>query len=1618
MLRQLLFSIITLFFVVVAFETGAQEARMPFPLSAGQDSVYHSGSCGTDLLLASQRKDPRFKAAEENMNRAILAHQRRANADTVTLPVVFHVVDENPAFFSDVQVQAAINDLNDAFSKSGAYGGSTGVDTKIRFCLARQAPDGGITTGITRTTSFFANDLNPLFEDARLKNLVQWDPSRYINIWYIRTMHWEITARFQCGTWLRLYAGGYATMPPGGGPTDGIVVTGLGTMLAHEMGHYLGLYHTFEGLSCQNWNCTTDGDRVCDTPPDSWMGNSAACNLPDNSCTSDTLSGFTADVPDDISNFMDYGNDACHNKFTQGQADRMQAAIATQRPGLLQNKCSPPCTESIAAAFSRNNHYPLPNDVIQFTNLSTGAATYEWLVNGTVTAATANFSTSFGTPGKYRVTLKAYNGGTCFSSFSHDVIVTCGVTARFFTDKREIASIGPKYLDSIRFSNTSVGAATYQWLMRNDKGMAEQVISTAKDFVYVFAVPANYTVRLIATNGGCADTTASYFIPVTDPTPDGSLYITGVDCYQETKVRVSFFVCNNGFGPIPEKTVVSFYDGDPRTAGPKKLGTFLLPAAIPGLCCGYLYTAIFDVGYRKLNTLFGVFNDSSAARPLVLPNTSFDEKDYRNNIASYSNFAFRVLATPPLSVMEWGDTVQLRAQTFPTAASLYTWTTAKDLTCTSCQTPLLIADSTTSKQVVATSIYGCTDTARVAVQVPPYNDFSVVLDDVQCAGGDSLAIRFTIKNSFKRAVIPKGLTVAFYKGDPTGAAADLLPNLFSVKDTVKAGSVTYTFTIKGAGPGKIYAVSNDSGKVVPVALPTTAFLEKGYSNNIGSFDYPGFTVTPSPLTATLEWGDTLQLTAGAGPGLVSSYTWATAKDLSCTTCQSPLLVADSTTIKQVVAMNIYGCSDTALVDIQVPPYNDFSLTLDDVQCRSGDSLQVWFTLKNSFKRAVIPKGLTVAFYKGDPTGSGGAFLPKLFTVPDTVKSNVATFTTTIKGAGKGKIYAAVNDSGKIVPVVMPASLFLEKGYGNNFASFDYTGFSVQPSPLTATLEWRDTLALTATAGPGIVQSFTWSNIHNLSCTACASTVLVADTTTTKTVVARSALGCTDTASVSILVPPYNDFSARITEVQCARGDSLFVSFSLANSFKRPLLPKGLSLAFYTSDPTQRGAQWLPPLFTLTDTLFFSEAGFSTFIKGMPAGTLYAAINDSAKGLPLQLPTTGLLEKAYANNVLSFAYSPEVLVVQPADTTVFRKSSIALELKTTVYNAASTLWQASGANTVSCGVCESPLVAVYENGDVSVQTENRFGCLLQGKATVKIFPPDFRVTVLNTSCFTNDTAMVTFRVCQANGYDSLWQNIPVSFYDGNPATAATRLLSSTFRTRLRPGDTCATFTTKVLAPRTGGLVAVVNDKGDDRALVPNPAFTETDMQNNGSPFSYTPFAVSIVPRDTAINRLTSVQLAPVVTGGTAMSYLWQPAPPLSCASCPAPVVFSLPYTTTFSLLAQNEAFCTDTAVAIVRSHSQAGIYVPTAFTPNGDGRNDVLYVMAGAEVARIKSFSVFNRWGQRVFTVQNVEANTPLHGWRGTVGGEKAPPETYVYYVEVEQGDGKRKAAKGTVVLIR
>src|SRR5579862_375940 len=217
------------------------------------------------------------------------------------IPVVFHIISSNPFAITDQSIIDAVKDLNDAFAHTGVYAsGPPGANTQITFCLAKTDPNGGNTTGITRTQSVLGN-FDSDIEDDKMKNLISWDPKTYCNIWLVDTVLNEFLTSFSCGLWTRHFNTGYATFTPGD-LGDGIVTTGFGPTLAAYMGTYLGLKFTFSLGSCTNNNCAVDGDGICDTPPSSVAGGS--CSSPQNSCSTDTISGFTRDVPDLTSNFM------------------------------------------------------------------------------------------------------------------------------------------------------------------------------------------------------------------------------------------------------------------------------------------------------------------------------------------------------------------------------------------------------------------------------------------------------------------------------------------------------------------------------------------------------------------------------------------------------------------------------------------------------------------------------------------------------------------------------------------------------------------------------------------------------------------------------------------------------------------------------------------------------------------------------------------------------------------------------------------------------------------------------------------------------------------------------------------------------------------------------------------------------------------------------------------------------------------------------------------------------------------------------------------------------------------------------------------------------------------
>ncbi|HET6245489.1 MAG: CotH kinase family protein [Bacteroidetes bacterium] len=102
---------------------------------------------------------------------------------------------------------------------------------------------------------------------------------------------------------------------------------------------------------------------------------------------------------------------------------------------------------------------------------------------------------------------------------------------------------------------------------------------------------------------------------------------------------------------------------------------------------------------------------------------------------------------------------------------------------------------------------------------------------------------------------------------------------------------------------------------------------------------------------------------------------------------------------------------------------------------------------------------------------------------------------------------------------------------------------------------------------------------------------------------------------------------------------------------------------------------------------------------------------------------------------------------------------------------------------------------------------------------------------------------------------------------------------------------------------------------------------------------------------------------------------------------------------------------DTTIVVPPGGVGAGVFIPNAFSPNGDGTNDVLFLF-GNKVASIE-FSVFNRWGQKVFETTSLST-----GWDGTFNGQLLNPGVYAYQIQVKFINGDEENKRGNITLFK
>lgn len=407
--------------------------------------------CGTDhrvmSLYGDQIKDGQHfsEFVESDYNVHPVSHGLQNKAELRTIPVIFHVLHlygaEN---ISKAQIEDQMRVLNEDFQLRNPDTAnirdifrSRAANFNIEFKLAQKVPD--ITTS-DPTDSIYTEGImryhSPLTDEPAgydgSKAVGIYPYKNYLNIWVVRDIgDNDPTSRIL----------GYAVFPGDGNAAtrDGIVIRSdeVGTIgtssksastLTHEIGHWLGLYHTFQGGCTSNTNWT---DRVDDTPPVS--GPSRTCSFTKNSCSNDLPNEL-----DMVENYMDYSPDNCYTMFTTGQKERVDfflsdtryrgvniSSSTIKRTGV--NLTDVP-TIPVADFWVKNDRKTVcAGSAIDFVNHSYNGniTSYSWDLTGSEngTSTEENPSVVYNTPGQYTVKLTVSNANGS-STKTHTKLIT------------------------------------------------------------------------------------------------------------------------------------------------------------------------------------------------------------------------------------------------------------------------------------------------------------------------------------------------------------------------------------------------------------------------------------------------------------------------------------------------------------------------------------------------------------------------------------------------------------------------------------------------------------------------------------------------------------------------------------------------------------------------------------------------------------------------------------------------------------------------------------------------------------------------------------------------------------------------------------------------------------------------------------------------------------------------------------------------------------------------------------------------------------------------------------------------------------------------------------------
>ncbi len=170
-------------------------------------------------------------------------------------------------------------------------------------------------------------------------------------------------------------------------------------------------------------------------------------------------------------------------------------------------------------------------------------------------------------------------------------------------------------------------------------------------------------------------------------------------------------------------------------------------------------------------------------------------------------------------------------------------------------------------------------------------------------------------------------------------------------------------------------------------------------------------------------------------------------------------------------------------------------------------------------------------------------------------------------------------------------------------------------------------------------------------------------------------------------------------------------------------------------------------------------------------------------------------------------------------------------------------------------------------------------------------------------------------------------------------------------------------------------------------------------------------------DLLIELGTSVEIEAQVFPTFNQIIEWTPPDSLDCTDCITPIAGPTSSTLYTISVMDSITGCTIMDEVLVRVDKKRNVFIPNAFTPNGDGNNDIFQIFTGNGVRRVLNFRIYDRWGEHVFEARDYSAKAPI-GWDGTFKGKPMNSSVFAYLIEIEFVDDVVILYKGDVTLLR